>query len=541
MVPAMSGTARGRSRTAGWGAFAAAAAALLALVAGLVWQDVRHNDGTLVYALDDAYIHLAVGRNLAAHGSWGTHPGEFAPVTSSLIWPLLLAGVFALAGPVDAAPLALALASALGLLAAGRWLLARSGMPARFHLPCLLLLVLATPMPTLVLAGMEHLLHAALTLLLAGLAAARLASPAGLDRHRLAASGWDLGGIAALAVATRYETCFLAGLIALALAWRRRWRQALAVAAGAAVPVAAFGVVSTAHGGLFLPSPLLLKSAAAAGPHGFSPGLLLAGWYARVAYTPELLVLLLASLPLAARSFRERRGREAALGGLFAGTLALHALLASVGWLFRYEAYLVALGVLAVLPPATRWLGEELAGDAPPARRWLAAVALAPALLPLAVRAGQALARTVPATHNIYCQHLQVARFVRQHLEGRTVALNDIGAVSYLTGARVVDVFGLADVEVAMTRLAGTYDTAWLGRHAAARGVDVAIVYAGSLGGEAPPGWRRVGAWRLERNVVCGDDTVLFYAVRPASEAPLRAALAAFGPTLPRGTRYRLD
>ena len=537
----MSEGSRGYPATGGWVAFVVAAALLVMVVVSLAWGDVRRNGGNLVYALDDTYIHMAVARNLAEHGTWGTDPHEFAPATSSLVWPLLLAGVFALAGPANGAPLGLALASALGLLAASRWALRRAEIPPHLQVAGLLLLVVATPMPTLVLTGMEHLLHAALTVVLAGIAATRLTSGPDPGPGWLAASGWDLGGIAALAVATSYEALFLAGLIVLALGWQRRWRQALATVAGSIAPVIVFGIVSSTHGGLFLPSSLLLKSATASSLHAFSPGPVLAGWYTRLAYTPELLVLLLLALLLAGHAIGDGRRREVALCMLFAGTLGTHTLLASVGWLFRYEAYLVCIGVLAVLPLAARRVGEGLAGDPRPARRWLAAASASLILLPLGVRATQALTRAVPATNNVYCQHLQMARFVREYLGGRTVALNDIGAVSYLTDAKVVDLSGLADVEVAMARLSGSYDATWLASHALARGVDVAMVYAGALGPVTPPGWRRVGAWRLEHNVVCGDDTVLFYAVRPGSDAALRAALAEFGPTLPAGVRHRLD
>ncbi|MGV8039601.1 MAG: hypothetical protein AB2L07_05835 [Thermoanaerobaculaceae bacterium] len=539
----MSETAHDRPVTGGWVAFAVAAALLVVLVAALVWQGVRRNGGQLVYALDDAYIHMAVARNLVEHGTWGTDPHEFAPVTSSLTWPLLLAGVFALAGPSNAAPLGLALASALGLLAAGRWLLARSDVPTRFHLPCLLLLVLATPAPTLVLAGMEHLLHAALMLVLVGLAASRLASPVELDRRWLAASGWDLGGIATLAVATRYESLFLAGLLVLALGWRRRWRQALALLAGSALPVVAFGVVSTAHGGLFLPSSLLLKSATAASLHGLPVAQVLGGWYARLMYVPELVLLLFLALLLAIHASRDARRRDVALCLLFAGTLVIHTLLASVGWLFRYEAYLVCLGLLAVTPPVYRWIESELrrGHGHRSAGNWLVGATALLVLLPFGVRAGQALARAVPATNNIYCQHLQMARFVGQHFGTATVALNDIGAVSFHTAARVVDVYGLADSEVTMARLSGGFDAAWLASHARARGVDVAIVYESALGGGVPPGWHLVGAWRLEHNVVCGDDTVLFYAVKAGTDAALRAALVGFAPALPAGVLHRVE
>lgn len=45
---------------------------------------VRAADGHVLYALDDAYIQMAVGKNLAAHGVWGVTRHEFSGAGSSL-------------------------------------------------------------------------------------------------------------------------------------------------------------------------------------------------------------------------------------------------------------------------------------------------------------------------------------------------------------------------------------------------------------------------------------------------------------------------
>ena len=44
---------------------------LLVAVGVLVAWSWRHCAGHLVYALDDAYIHMAMARNLAEHGVFG--------------------------------------------------------------------------------------------------------------------------------------------------------------------------------------------------------------------------------------------------------------------------------------------------------------------------------------------------------------------------------------------------------------------------------------------------------------------------------------
>ena len=46
--------------------------------------------GALVYWIEDAYIHLAMARNLALHGVFGATPHEFTTSSSSPLWVLLL-------------------------------------------------------------------------------------------------------------------------------------------------------------------------------------------------------------------------------------------------------------------------------------------------------------------------------------------------------------------------------------------------------------------------------------------------------------------
>src|SRR3954469_20292123 len=80
------------------------AAGLYAFVAARV---LRLTDGHLVYALDDAYIHMAIAKNLARYGTWGVAGDTFSASSSSPLWTLLLAGSFRISGVRDAIPLIL--------------------------------------------------------------------------------------------------------------------------------------------------------------------------------------------------------------------------------------------------------------------------------------------------------------------------------------------------------------------------------------------------------------------------------------------------
>ena len=117
-------------------------------------------------------------------------------------------------------------------------------------------------------------------------------------------------------------------------------------------------------------------------------------------------------------------------------------------WFFRYEAYVIALGLLAlallVLPAGA----DLLSGG----RRRSNAAATALVILlaiPLAIRALSALAVTPGAMRNVYQQQYQMALFFRDAYPMDTIALNDIGAVSWVAPSPIVDVMGLASSQIA--------------------------------------------------------------------------------------------
>ena len=41
-----------------------------------------------IYPLDDAYIHLALSRNVAENGIWGINPNSFDSASSSILYTL---------------------------------------------------------------------------------------------------------------------------------------------------------------------------------------------------------------------------------------------------------------------------------------------------------------------------------------------------------------------------------------------------------------------------------------------------------------------
>jgi hypothetical protein len=337
---------------------------------------------------------------------------------------------------------------------------------------------------------------------------------------------------------TRYESIFLLAAMATASFFYQRQRgfAARLLLIGVA-PVALFGLLAQTRGWFFLPNSVLLKGRP---PDGLGALVyrLIGEPIGRLIENPHLFAILI--LLLVALELRERlTPRVRRMVAVVLATTVLHLILASVGWFYRYEAYLLALAVLVFAEVA-----RDLGVAAIPLRRLLAPPLNLPRLglitvlmLPLGWRVQSALRSTVRATQNIHEQQGQMARFFQKHYAGQLVAANDIGIIAYSSGATVLDLWGLADIEVLRAKRDKRYGPGFLEQIARERGARVAAIYDDwfkPLGG-LPRSWKRIAHWTIHDNVVCGRDTVAFYATDPAEATRLERLLRQFGPELPSG------
>jgi hypothetical protein len=221
-------------------------------------------------------------------------------------------------------------------------------------------------------------------------------------------------------------------------------------------------------------------------------------------------------------------------------TVWLHLVFARTGWLGRYEAWLIAMLVMALAPFAQEMLDGGLR------RRWpVRVVGLVVitffVLFPVRLRVASSLFQANRGSTNIYEQQIQMARFIAANHTGDVVALNDVGAVNYLADFTCVDLWGLTDPYIARRRMAGELDPQELGWIVSVRGAKIAVAYETMLAetGGAPPEWEAVAEWRIHRNAVCDSNKVTWFATS-AEEAPaLREELLAWADELPDTVEVR--
>lgn len=500
------------------------------VVGVLVYASLAATGGVLAYPLDDTYIHMAMARTVATHGVWGVTAEQFTSATSSPLWTGLLAAIYGLFGVSSSAPLILNLVIGSAVVVSLYALLTQAGYKTPTAIAGAGAIVLMAPLPTMTVLGMEHTLHILLTVWFVVLAV-RLAAGDGVS------SVWQVAALAAALTLTRYEGVFAVGAVTVALTLAGKWRAAAAVALAAALPLVLYGLWSQSQGGFLLPNSVLLK--------GVAPALTAAGllrlavmWNGLVTLmaNPQLASLVIAVLGLAVlRRVTGARGGHQLMAVIFVVCTVLHLQFARAGWFFRYEAYLVVLGLITVAVIAA---GVDWATVWPERRLLPSAVVLLLAgflAFPLIRRSANAIRQAPAAVANIFEQQYQAGLFLDQFYRGQRVAMNDVGAMTYLADVKLLDVWGLASQDTASLKRRGAFSSAALGQLAVRDDVEIAIIYPTWLQdyGGVPAGWEKVGQWSITNNVVLGENGMSFYAVGAGARDPLIDNLAKFSGQLP--------
>jgi hypothetical protein len=385
-----------------------------------------------------------------------------------------------------------------------------------------LALVLIVPLPATALIGMEHVLHALLGCMLASAAACALEQEERLGTQQLA----ELAALSALAVATRYETMAMVVTVAGLAVLYRRWSLIPAILIPPLLAMAAFGAIWVRNAGWWVPNSFLLKTGVGE-QGGFLLNLYLHVSEQSLSVVGIMAAFLLASLAIMWLAVRRRRGPERVLLVLGISCTTAQFLFGQLGWLHRYEAWLVALDGFAVVMAAsviaqgrTRVFGA------------ITLVFLAFCL----PRTGLALSKTVLAAHDREWEHFGPADALKS-LGAVPLLVNDIGVFAYYGPVQPVDVFGLADNESLRLKREGRFesnDVRAFAQAVGARHAEVQICWE-KIRTRLPAGWTLVEAWTGRRNVVFRDLTVAFLAQDDAAARELHDALAQA--TMPPGVR----
>jgi hypothetical protein len=315
---------------------------------------------------------------------------------------------------------------------------------------------------------------------------------------------------------------------------RRHIVPALFAAVSGAAPIVLFGMYFHHRSGFFLPYSVMVKATGAQ----LDFKMLLLSLAGLSFWTAMLLPLLLLLIWVRATNVRGW-DRSLSLGTLSALVASAHLLTAKVGWLMRYEAYLIAV-LLTAVGTLTWVLYGELSAGLLRLPRWLpqrtaVAVVIAMLLLSSVIMVRRFLVgqkKIVESAVDRYDEHIQMARFVSSFYDSDTIVLDDIGAVAYYSNARILDMVGLGSAEPLRVRRKGhTFDGQDLDAWAKREHATIAILQPTppAIRQLIPSRWLLLQSWKQPQNVVfAGDFTTSLYAVDPEQAPRLCSSLSSF-------------
>ena len=492
----------------------------------------------ILYPIDDPYIHLAMARHFAEHGVWGVSLAGFSASSSSPGWTLLLAGAFFAVGVHEWLPLALNGAAGMTLiwlmcvyLVKQQWHWAAAGAAATVF--CLIL-----PLPALILLGMEHAFHVLFVASMAYMASMLL------EKESTQTPPVLFLLLAFLATAFRYETIFVTAPLALMFVARKQWRIALGLVICAALPIVVMGAIQVANGWEFFPASIVRKSVLG------QPGMaffsqIYQRLFGQLFNAGHLLLPYVLCLIVFWRKHENAWNKERILSGVYLCAALLHCAAASIGWFYRYEAYLLAIAFLALAPLGpqlwTKWKGLA-SGAAKLEQRMLQVLALTTALMTATpyIWNASSIAKIAPGCQNLYQQQYQMGLFLRDYYPGETVAANDIGAINFLADIHCLDGMGLGSREPALAARHGRMGAGFIESWARQEGAAIAVIYESWWRGRLPANWIKVGEWTVDEKVTVAEPAVSFYATSPQQADRLHANLTQFAPRLPEGVTANL-
>ncbi len=516
----------------------AAVAVLWITILILFRESIYLNHGIFTYVLDDPYIHMAMAKNLILHGVWGVDKYGFTSSSSSPLWIIVLSLTYFLFGVNLFIPFILNVIFATIFIFIAYSIFRYYKLQPVYNLIFLLFLIFFTPIPALTFTGMEHLLQIVLIVSFAFISTYMLFESKSSNLKYI-----TLLILAALVVAVRYEDLIMVLIIAAIFFIKREYWKSLSILGASMIPVFTYGLYSTLNGWFFLPNSLITKTIfveAKTQLISLNGIVLLVNNFLNIQNLFIFIPLILA-IGLLVFRFREKKilwNAPNILLTLFIGTATLHMIAARTGWFYRYEAYLIVLGILAIAIGINEYLPSVSKWDKKLISKNLTLILIIFVLFVSLAGRGYCSFNEVPtATHNIYDQQYQMGLFIQKYYKGDAVSLNDVGAVNYVTDIKSVDLLGLSGLNVSKAILKENYTIKDIDNITRQNHVKVIIVYEDLyrkyLTGGIPSDWIKVGQWKITNRITCFMDTVSFYAIDPQDAKNLTKNLKEFSSQLP--------
>lgn len=487
-----------------------------------------NNNGMFVYTLDDPYIHLALAENIR-QGHYGINVNEFSAPSSSIVWPFLLA-IFL---PSSSFPLLLNILCSIGTVYFF-YKIIKLSIPSSYHkttiiFSVILILILMTNIIGLVFIGMEHSLQLLIVTFIAyGLI---------LVKERGVITWLIVAIIAAPLV--RYENIVISFAAISYLIINKYYKQAFISILLLSILMIGFSLFLLTLGLEVLPTSVLQKSYLVGINVLFNimtPFQMMFYEFIKNARQSVAIDIVCFSAAVFVFFSKEKNHKKQLLIILIMAIL-MHLWEGKYGWYHRYEIYIFAFSLLIMIyccGPSITFLFVQSRAQ----KSWLK-IGMVLFIVLSIIYVNRAyvsdLFTIYRASNNVYEQQYQMHRFVVDYYK-KPVAVNDIGWVSYKNDAYVLDLLGLASLEV--LRLKYTNSAEWMDKLVREKNTKLILIYRDWFE-TIPPHWIKIGVLHYgEEAITMAENDVHFYTVDEVSYHEIVSELHNFQKTLPKNSIF---
>lgn len=489
------------------------------------------NEWSLIYTLDDPYIHLSVSEKILM-GGYGVNIEEYSSPSSSIIYSLMLTP-FILLGIGTLGPLVLSLITQFGSIIILTNLIEQALLKNKRATKLQLASSVIIAVPLLIalnsfglpMTGMEHSLHVFSSLLIL---------------KGLLKTVQDKKVPLYLAIAIifnpliRFEGYALSILAIISLFYLNHRKSSLTIFFILFLATSFYFMVMKSMGLPLLPSSVLVKSKISASliEHNLVDSMKdLFGSLIKGLKNKQGFILFFSSLFIL-YTLKKSTYKKSELVITLTGTLAVlaHILAGKYGWFGRYEIYAIAtiifLFSLIVIPNLNN--GKFLSINSKVSVFFL--LICTPYITTTIY--------TPSASRNIYEQQYQMHRFATEYFKEK-VAVNDLGWVSYQNDEYVLDLWGLGSEKARKIRRSGGFTKEKLNAIVVDSDVAYLMIYDEWFNNIIPDKWCRIGELKTS-HVTSASDTVAFYLVNPYELEGMLKAMKDFESTLPSGSKLNI-
>jgi len=455
--------------------------------------------GNFTYALDDPYIHMSTVKHFAEQGIWSVDGNTYASASSSPLWVLLLTPFYLLFGAKLFVYIPFLLNVVFQIISLGLvFKIVKKYTNYELHYIFGITIVLFTPFIALSFGGMEHSLQIFLVLYFINYLIAYVFEPNSkkIQTYLLV--------LAPLVVFVRYEDFALIMVVALIiLFYFKNWKLSFNLILASLSLVIIFGLWSNLALNLgFVPSSIMAKSIIGNELNIMSQLKSILGKFVAQFLQPHIIALYVLNALILVKSYLLNKKFLVILTVLFISTLFIHLALAKLGWLYRYEAYLIIFALLNIFIYIYTIYELNI--------KWAFIILLF--IFPIFLKQViYAPFTSILGTKNIYEQQIQMANFLHQQCDTCSIAANDIGAITYFTNIHLLDMYGLGSYEVIEHKKNGTYTNEVKNDLLRSKNVSLVIVYDNWFKNITLDNYTKIAEWKIQNNKVCGGDTVSFY------------------------------